>query len=176
MSYKSLRYFLFIVSSIALITSFQNCGQGGNISQAETINSKAATDPLVVDVVEDMEMLANDEVARNDNVADDKKDDKKDGKKDFDRPVQDKKECERDLEEIFEKYKCDNSGHGKKVLVCHFPPGNPAAKKTICVSEDSLKGHKDHGHSLFEHQDHLGPCVQDPVIDEPAPIQDSPAI
>ncbi|NND34847.1 MAG: hypothetical protein HKN76_19835 [Saprospiraceae bacterium] len=41
--------------------------------------------------------------------------------------------------------------NGKKVSICHVPPGNAEARQTLCVSINSLKAH-------FGHDDYLGPC------------------
>ncbi len=41
----------------------------------------------------------------------------------------------------------------KKVYICHIPPGNPENAHTICVSDNSIGAHLDHG-------DYLGPCEQ----------------
>jgi hypothetical protein len=49
---------------------------------------------------------------------------------------------------------CDN---GKKVLVCHVPPGNPDAKHTICIGMAAVETHLDH------HADYLGDCEAPPV-------------
>jgi len=40
-----------------------------------------------------------------------------------------------------------------KVLVCHFPPGNPENPKTIEISEDSLEDHLAHGDTEGECED-----------------------
>ena len=40
---------------------------------------------------------------------------------------------------------------GKKVEVCHIPPGNPDNAHTITISENALRAHLDHG-------DHVGAC------------------
>jgi len=40
-----------------------------------------------------------------------------------------------------------------KVLVCHFPPGNPENQKTIEISEDSLEDHLAHGDTEGECED-----------------------
>lgn len=40
---------------------------------------------------------------------------------------------------------------GKKVTLCHIPPGNPAGKNTIIVGESAVKAHLAHG-------DYLGAC------------------
>jgi len=40
----------------------------------------------------------------------------------------------------------------KKTTVCHIPPGNPANAHTICVGNDAVPAHLDHG-------DFLGTCT-----------------
>jgi len=42
-------------------------------------------------------------------------------------------------------------GNGKKVLICHIPPGNPDNPQTICVSPAALPAHLAHGSCV-------GPC------------------
>ncbi len=44
----------------------------------------------------------------------------------------------------------DNSGKSR-VTICHIPPGNPDAQRTLRVPEPALHGHESHG-------DVLGPC------------------
>jgi hypothetical protein len=46
---------------------------------------------------------------------------------------------------------CDHDNH-KKVLICHVPPGNPAAAHTISISENAVSAHLKH------HDDYLGAC------------------
>ena len=60
------------------------------------------------------------------------------------------------VEEVLEDHSCGEDG--RKVLVCHFPPGNPAGMHTICIARPALKAHMNHGHSAPEHQDHVGAC------------------
>ena len=43
-----------------------------------------------------------------------------------------------------------NSGKSR-VTICHIPPGNPDAQRTLRVPEPALHGHESHG-------DTLGPC------------------
>jgi hypothetical protein len=43
-----------------------------------------------------------------------------------------------------------NSGKFR-VTICHIPPGNPDAQRTLTVPESALHGHESHG-------DVLGPC------------------
>lgn len=57
------------------------------------------------------------------------------------------------VEEVLENNSCGKN----KVLICHFPPGNAAAKHTICIAQQALKAHMDHGHGS---QDHVGACAQ----------------
>ncbi|MCB0664805.1 MAG: hypothetical protein KDC80_03240 [Saprospiraceae bacterium] len=41
--------------------------------------------------------------------------------------------------------------NGKKITICHLPPGNTDNAQELCVSTSSLKAH-------FGHGDYLGPC------------------
>jgi len=43
-------------------------------------------------------------------------------------------------------------GNGKKILVCHIPPGNPENPQTICISPEALPAHLAHG-------DCVGACI-----------------
>ncbi len=47
----------------------------------------------------------------------------------------------------------DGNGDGKKVELCHIPPGNPENAHTIRVSENAVPAHLAHG-------DTLGPCPE----------------
>jgi hypothetical protein len=47
--------------------------------------------------------------------------------------------------------RCGNDNN-PKVLVCHYPPGNPDNPQTICISVSALETH------LVEHGDHVGVC------------------
>ncbi len=55
---------------------------------------------------------------------------------------------------------------GKKQLVCHVPPGNPANAHTICVGKSAVDPH------LANHPDSLGACGAEPnpPPDEPPPV------
>jgi hypothetical protein len=44
--------------------------------------------------------------------------------------------------------------NGKKVTICHIPPGNPDKAKTLIISEEAKDYHLDHG-------DILGACDDD---------------
>jgi len=46
--------------------------------------------------------------------------------------------------------KDDQSSEGKKVNLCHVPPGNAAAKHTIAVAESAVSAHLAHGDALGE--------------------------
>jgi len=45
---------------------------------------------------------------------------------------------------------------GNKVTICHIPPGNPRARKTLHVGANAVPHHLAHG-------DYLGPCDAEPV-------------
>lgn len=49
----------------------------------------------------------------------------------------------------------NGNGNGKKVTICHVPPGNPSNAHTINVSVNALDAHLDHG-------DLLGSCAPTP--------------
>ncbi len=53
---------------------------------------------------------------------------------------------------------CGNNG--KKVMICHYPPGNPNNPQMLCISSNAVPAHIDpaSGHSGC----HLGPCDADP--------------
>ncbi len=48
-------------------------------------------------------------------------------------------------------YVSNNFSASGKVIICHVPPGNPAAQKTMSLPAAALSGHLHHG-------DYLGPC------------------
>lgn len=39
---------------------------------------------------------------------------------------------------------CEN-GNGKKVQICHIPPGNPDNSHTIWIAESAWPAHEEHG-------------------------------
>lgn len=162
-----------IISSCFLVVAFQNCGQPGSVSAASELSK--AQGPLVVDVVGEMQIQEyadeeKEEVKKYDGRRrhggyDDHDDDddsyakKEDGKK-CDR---DKKQYDRELEDMLSDYSCDErasskGSDGKKVKICHYPSGNASARHELCVSRNSLEAHLNHGHGSEEHQDHLGNC------------------
>ena len=57
---------------------------------------------------------------------------------------------------------------GKKELICHIPPGNPANAHTICVGDAAVEPHQTH------HGDTLGACATEPTPppEEPPPPDD----
>lgn len=142
-----------------MVVAFQNCGQPGGLSSTD-VSQKA--DPLVVDVVNDMQ---NQDGNNGGGITYDYNNDKDRGKKydDDDDKDCDKKKYDDELEAVLNDYSCDDGdgGAGKKVLVCHFPPGNAAAKHEICISRSALKAHMGHGHVGAAHQDKLGKCDAD---------------
>lgn len=58
---------------------------------------------------------------------------------------------------------------GKKELICHVPPGNPANAHTICVGKSAVEPHQ------TNHGDAVGACVTEPTPppDEPPPPPDA---
>ncbi len=54
-----------------------------------------------------------------------------------------------DNDDILDAWRCAPA----KVYICHIPPGNPENAHTICVSDNSINAHLEHG-------DYLGPCEQ----------------
>lgn len=69
------------------------------------------------------------------------------------------------VEELLNDYACgpiSKDGTSKKVLICHYPPGNPSARHEICISKNALAAHQSHGNGSIEHQDHLGKCDSRP--------------
>lgn len=56
-------------------------------------------------------------------------------------PAQDNGDDDDDMDD-------DDDDDNKKVTICHIPPGNPAAKHTITVSESALDAHLGHGDTL----------------------------
>ncbi|VAX27862.1 hypothetical protein MNBD_IGNAVI01-1958 [hydrothermal vent metagenome] len=55
-------------------------------------------------------------------------------------------------------YVSNNVTSSGKVIICHIPPGNSAAQKTMTLPASAISGHQHHG-------DILGPCPGD-VMDE----------
>lgn len=182
------RSLVLFVGSFVLVVAFQNCGQPGAISQATDLQK--AADPLVVDVVSEMETqnnynYDNDKEYSDDKEYDDdksydygKKDDAKKYEDDKKYPGEDKKYAEDDkeedkkdydkkyddeLEEVLANYSCEDNGmssQSKKVLVCHHPKGNPAQRHEICIAREALKAHLEK-HQHAAGEDHLGKCHEE---------------
>jgi hypothetical protein len=51
-----------------------------------------------------------------------------------------------------DSWNCSNNSKKVKVSMCHRPPGNVENFHTICVSENAVQTHIDHG-------DWVGPCI-----------------
>ncbi len=199
---------LVLIGSLFLMVAFQNCGQAGSVTENAPDFSKI-TDPLVVDVVNEIENqeiqeqeqikeeIAKEEDKPEEVVADEVKEivvaeeekkeeavvaeeEKKeevvadevkqvivdDSKEETQIVVVDdsveNEQPATPIEQVLEDYSCDDNkgkANEKKVLVCHYPPGNAAARHEICISKNALKAHQSHGHSSADHQDHLGKCV-----------------
>lgn len=151
-----LKSIILFVGSCLLLVSFQNCGQPGGLSASDDLQ-KTSGNPLVVDVV--AEMNNQEQEQQRDNPYDY-------GKKKYD----DGKDCKYDdeLEGVLNDYGCEDNAMGaksKKVLICHYPPGNAAARHEICISRQALKAHLSHGHSHEGHMDHLGSCDEEPEVE-----------
>jgi hypothetical protein len=158
MSSKFLRTAILIISSLFLIVSFQNCGQPGGIAAGADMQ-KSSLDPLVVDVVAEM-----DNQEENNPYDYGKKDDGKDyaHDDDKDKKYDEEKDCKYDdeLEDLLKNYACEDLAMGresKKVLICHYPPGNPSNRHEICIGRAALKAHLSKNKDSA-HMDHLGEC------------------
>lgn len=159
-----MKLFKLAILSSFMILFFQNCNQAGQLSLQNKSNlDKLSNDqsvpligPAVMDVVA-ARMPAEVEV-----VAEVKKEVAED-KDSSDECVNkgkgnDKDRVKKEVEQVMEDFSCGSKGGEKKVRICHFPPGNPEARHTICISENALHAHMEHGDSSAEHQDHLGVC------------------
>jgi hypothetical protein len=146
-----LRNLALFVSGAVVLVAFQNCGQPGSLSQASSSLDKAGG-PLVVDVVGEMQnQLPSNQTGSNDDTED--SDDKKCNKKKNHDVV-----YNNDLENVLQNHSCQNNA--KKVLICHYPRGNPAARHEICIGRPALMAHIRHSASS-SHVDHLGTCPDD---------------
>ena len=63
---------------------------------------------------------------------------------------------------MFAEYACGDL-KDRKVLVCHYPPGNSAARHEICIGIPALKAHLHHSQDESDHKDHLGECQDEAV-------------
>jgi hypothetical protein len=65
---------------------------------------------------------------------------------------------------------CKKYKNGKKVAICHIPPGNPANAHTIHVSTKALKAHLRHcAHNDSTICDYYGPCIGEDPQPTPTP-------
>jgi hypothetical protein len=58
---------------------------------------------------------------------------------------------------------------GKKVLICHIPPGNPANAHEICVGEPAVAAH------VANHGDPVGSCPSSPPATDAGTPSDADA-
>ncbi len=176
------------LSSLVLLVAFQNCGQPGSVELVNDVNGttqKLNTDslnqqdpPLVIDVVDAINDNSDGIAAPADPtiVLDTVLAPPKGSmptEEEVKSPVAEalppaptagsssdsvvSVPVVNNVEEVLADNSCGQGG--KKVLVCHIPPGNPAAKHTICIGRPALDAHKSHGHSSVEHQDYVGACL-----------------
>ncbi len=160
---------LIVIGSLVLVVSFQNCGQAGSINELDSSLSKAEG-PLVADVVSEMQNQDTPntvapvapvvpDVPKQDVVA--PKEDKKEYVKEEvavpkeEVKKEDNKQYDNELENVLQDHSCEVA-NGKKVLICHYPPGNPAARHELCISRSALQAHMHH--QATNHQDTLGRC------------------
>lgn len=169
---KSIRNLALLVSGVVIMFAFQNCGQPGSLSEASSSLSKSDS-PLVVDVVAEMEnqlpptQANTDEAAESADEVDEVKDyDKKDEKKESTGHIRHRELVDEDdvvynneLENVLKDHSCQDNGrdNARKILVCHYPPGNSAARHEICISRQALRAHMHQG-ADSNHQDRLGAC------------------
>ena len=62
------------------------------------------------------------------------------------------------IDRVVEENICDDKG--KKVRICHIPPGNPANRHTICIGYPALKAHVG-CHGVDDDRDYVGHCDTD---------------
>jgi len=154
---NSIRYILLFTSSFVLITSFQNCGQPGALNDV-TSNLTKADAPLVADVVGEMqnqnppvvavvaapvEAAAPNEPARE--------------QAGYIKDEPDSVVYDNELENVLQDHSCQENS--KKVLLCHYPRGNPENRHEICISRSALQAHL-RNRSDSAHLDHLGACPE----------------
>lgn len=66
-------------------------------------------------------------------------------------------------DEIETDYACMKGNKERGVLVCHVPPGNPAARTTKCLPRPALAAHLNHGNG--DEHDYLGRCEDTQLAD-----------
>lgn len=145
----SVRYLGLFASSLLMITTFQNCGQAGALNNAGTSLAKSDA-PLVVDVVGEIQNQLP-PVADSDAAVEHVDYIKHENEDDI--------VFDNELENVLKDHACgDNSS--KKVLVCHYPQGNPSNRHEICIGRAALRAHLSHSADAA-HMDHLGACPAD---------------
>lgn len=66
--------------------------------------------------------------------------------------------------DLLNQYRCPanmlESGEagGRKVLICHYPPGNPAARHELCIGYPAVNAHLTHHDRGEDAHDTLGAC------------------
>ena len=68
--------------------------------------------------------------------------------------------------DVDDSWYCSNNPRKKKIYVCHVPPGNPDNSQTLCIAENAVQAHLNHG-------DWLGPCTSCSDGDRRAIIEDA---
>ncbi|HEX4923819.1 MAG TPA: hypothetical protein VFV50_07025 [Bdellovibrionales bacterium] len=71
--------------------------------------------------------------------------------------------------ELLTQYRCgddsedeeESTDRNHKVLICHYPPGNAAARHTICIAERAVLSHMYHHDRGENAHDTLGACEDD---------------
>lgn len=169
---------LFFVTLI--MVAFQNCGRvafetvDSGLSKTGFVEGPAIADVLVdKDDLVEKEEVKKEEVKKEEGKKEEvvvakeegkKEDCNKDGdkkdSKDFIAKDEDKKGYADNLtDEEVDLIACENGDKGsKKVLICHYPSGNPAAKHTICINRSALNAHDHHGQGGAA-KDTLGACA-----------------
>ncbi len=141
--------------------------------------SKAEPGPLVDDVVKEGDGQDVDDVDDVDDIVKDDDHIAKDDDKDCDKKKRGKRgkrgPAIADIDdEILDQYACDENG--KTVRICHIPPGNYAARHSICIGRPALTAHQTkHSHTAtiididqdmavdVVVSDYLGECVENDI-------------
>lgn len=58
--------------------------------------------------------------------------------------------------DLAQQFSCGNNG--KKVEICHVPPGNPANAHTLCIGAPAVAHHLANHHAANGDSDYLGAC------------------
>lgn len=165
---SSIRNLSLFVSGLLIAVVFQNCGQPGALTESGSSLAKSDA-PLVVDVIAEMENQQPPAVVpttptptatpRHAEVEHEEDHDSREHiapVRHRDLVREDDVVYDNDLENVLRDHSCQNNQ--RKILICHYPPGNAAARHEICISRSALRAHMNHGGSQSAHQDHLGAC------------------